>query len=195
MQFSSLKKYPFIIYLVRFIGIFCILFYGTIGVIGLTSPGGYYSSFIDHYFNYVAWLRSSLLYGAKTVLSFWGFETYERDIYNLQMPGGRGVHIAFDCLGYGVMSFWAAFIIANEGSFIKKVKWIAGGLLLIWVINVLRISLLLVAINKHWGMPLGLNHHTWFNIAAYSCIFAMIYIFDTFSKHPKKGQNPDTLTS
>ncbi len=195
MQFSSIKKYPFTIYLLRFIGIFCILFYGTIGVIGLTSPGGYYSPFLDHYFNYVAWLRSSLLYGAKILLSFCGFETWVRNIYNLQMLHGRGVHIGFDCLGYGVMSFWAAFIIANEGSVLKKVKWIVGGLLLIWVINVLRISLLLVAINKHWAMPLGLNHHTWFNIVAYSCIFAMIYTFDTFSKHPKKETKSTSGTS
>ncbi len=162
----------------KFIAIFCILYYSTIGLIGVAAPGGYYVPFINHYFNYVSWLRSSLLYGARFVMLIAGFETYVWDIYHLQVINGRGVHIGFDCLGYGIMSFWAAFILANEGNFIKKIKWLLGGLLLIWLINVLRISLLLVAVNKQWPMPLGLDHHTWFTIVAYFCIFTMIYFFD-----------------
>jgi exosortase/archaeosortase family protein len=186
MNNSPVKKGSFIIYLIKFIGIFSVLYFGTIGLIGLTAPGGYYSPFIDHYFNYVSWLRSSLLYGAKAVLSFAGFETYVKDIYNLQVQNGRGVHVGYDCLGYGVLSFWAAFIIANPGTFGKKTKWVVGGFLLIGCINVLRISLVLIGINKNWPAPLGLDHHGWFSIAAYSCIFTGIYFYDRSSKEQLK---------
>ncbi len=179
---------PFLKYLFKFIGIFCLLYFCTIAFIGLTAPGGYYIPFFDHYFNYVSWLRSSLLYGARAVLSIAGFETYVWNIYTLRIQNGRGVHIGFDCLGYGVLSFWVAFIIANAGSWMKKAKWMVGGFLLIWLINVLRISFLIIAVNKHWFMPLGLDHHTWFNIAAYGCIFTMIYFFDRSGKREMLGQ-------
>lgn len=182
MNYLLIKKYPFIIYLVKFIGIFSILYFGTIGLIGLVAPGGYYSPFIAHYFNYVPLLRYSLLQGAKAFLSIAGFDTYTKDIYTLKLSNGIGVHVGYDCLGYGVLSFWAAFIIANKGSWLKKSKWLFGGLLLIWFINVIRISMLLIAINKHWSTPFGFDHHTWFNISAYSCIFLMIYIFDRSQK-------------
>jgi hypothetical protein len=36
----------------------------------------------------------------------------------------------------------------------------------------------LVAVNKHWKMPLGINHHDWFTIVAYAVIFLMIFAFD-----------------
>lgn len=185
---TSEKISPFLKYLFKFIIAFCIFYFGTIAIIGLAAPGGYYIPFIDHYFNYVSWLRSSLLYGAKTILSIAGFKTYVWDIYNLRVQNGRGVHIGFDCLGYGVFSFWIAFIIANKRGWIKKTKWIAGGFFLIWMINISRISFLLIAINKHWSMPLGLDHHTWFNIAAYGCIFIMIYFFDRLDKQTQSGQ-------
>jgi exosortase/archaeosortase family protein len=94
------------------------------------------------------------------------------------MSGGEGVRMVYSCIGYGVMSFWAAFIIANRGSWKKKTAWIAGGLTAIFLINVLRLSLLLLAAQKHWAIPFGWDHHTWFNIVAYSFIFGMIYFYD-----------------
>lgn len=173
-----MKARPFYIYLFRFFLTFCILYYGTIAWIGICAPSGYYWPFAAGHFNYISWLRSSLLHSARIPLSVAGFDVYIKDIYTLRLQQGRGIHVGFDCLGYGVMSFWAAFIIANEGQFIKKVKWLLGGLLLMWFINVLRIALLFIAINKHWPVPLGLDHHTWFNLVAYFCIFTMIYFFD-----------------
>lgn len=83
-----------------------------------------------------------------------------------------------DCVGYGVYSFWIAFVAANKGKITSKIKWIVFGLLGLWFINVIRITLFLTAINKGWPMPLGLNHHTWFNIFAYLLIFFMIWWYD-----------------
>ena len=101
----------------------------------------------------------------------------------IRINGGRGVIIAMDCVGYGVYSFWIAFVAANSGTLWKKIAWIISGLFILWFINVIRITLFLVAINKGWPMPLGIDHHTWFNIAAYGMIFILIWLYDRTSEN------------
>jgi exosortase/archaeosortase family protein len=96
-----------------------------------------------------------------------------------------------DCVGYGVYSFWAAYVIAGDDSIGRKIKWVTGGLLLLWAINVIRISGVLVAINRHWAMPLGIDHHTWFNIFAYAAIFGMMYFFERREKVKGGGLTVD----
>lgn len=53
---------------------------------------------------------------------------------------------------------------------------------MLWLINVLRISLLLIAFDKHWSIPFNMDHHTLFNIVAYILIFGMIWFFDKQQK-------------
>lgn len=165
-------------YLLKFLLTFCILYLGTIAWIGITAPGGYYSPFAARYLNYVAGLRWLLLHGSKLLLQALGYSIYLKDVYTIKLQNGLGVHVGYDCIGYGVMIFWLSFILANKTSFIKKVKWISGGLLAIWIVNVWRIALMLIAINDHWPSLLNMDNHTWFNIAAYIVIFLMIYLFD-----------------
>ena len=47
------------------------------------------------------------------------------DKFHLFMKDGTGVNIVFSCVGYGVMSFWGAFVIANKGQWKKAciVSW------------------------------------------------------------------------
>jgi exosortase/archaeosortase family protein len=168
----------FLTYLLKFLVTFCVLYYGTIGWIGITAPGGYYSPFADQYLNYVAALRWLLLHGAKLLLEALGYSIYLKDVYTIRMQQGFGVHVGYDCIGYGVMIFWIAFIAANKGSFRRKIKWTGGGLLVIWLVNVLRIALMVIAVNHHWPSVLNMDNHTWFNIAAYAVIFIMIYFFN-----------------
>ena len=168
----------FIKFVIKFLLIFALCYLGSLAVIGLSAPGGYYSPFINHYLNFISWIRVSLLFGTKTVLKVAGIDTYYVGEYILRKVNGRGVKLVYGCIGYGVMSFWIAFIAASSSKFKKKIVWITGGLLLIWLINISRISLLLVATNNNWKMPLGWDHHTWFNIVAYIAIFTMMYFFD-----------------
>ena len=177
-----LIKNPFVLYVARFIGAFCILYYGTQGVIGLAAPGRYYSGFIHDYLNYPVLLRNSLLYGARFFLSLFGYDALVHHTFFISMVGGRGVRMVYSCLGIGLISFWTAFVYANKGNLTKKLVWITGGLMLIWLINITRVALLLLAINKKWPMPLHLDNHTWFNIAAYTAIFILVYFYHRSSK-------------
>jgi len=180
------------IYLIKFIGAFCVLYFGTIAVEGLAAPEGkYYSSFIDKYLDYVSWLRSSLTHGTRLLVSVFGYHTDFLSPTVLQVKGGRGINVGYDCLGYGVISFWIAFVFANTGSWKKKAAWMLGGAMILWLINVLRISSVLIGANRNWKFPLGWDHHTWFNIAAYFSIFIMIYFFDKIRKQNKLNErNP-----
>lgn len=175
---SIIKDKSFMKFAIKFIALFLIFYYGTILVISLAAPSGIYSSFVHNYFDYVSWLKISLMKGASVVANLFGYETIYESNYLVRIVNARGVIIAYDCVGYGVMSFWAAFTIATEIKFSKKIIWLFSGLLILWGINVLRIGLFLVSINKGWKMPLGIDHHTWFNIVAYLFIFIMIYFFN-----------------
>jgi len=168
----------FLRFLIKFLVIFLVLYLGTLAIIGLAAPGKYYSPFIEKYFDYVSWIKHSLMKGAAVIAHLFGFNTREEPGFLVRIIGGRGVIIAMDCVGYGVMSFWSAFVIASPGAWKRKIVWLLLGLISLWFINVLRIGIFLVAINKGWGMPLGWDHHTWFNIIAYAFIFLMIWAFD-----------------
>ena len=162
-------------------------------IVGVCAPGGYYSSFIDHYFNYVKWLRATIMYTCEYALSLVGYKTYLQNPYLLKLQGGLGVHIVYSCLGIGVMSFWGAFVFANERTWIQKLKWIIGGWIIIWSINVTRIVLLILATNKGWVAPFNLDHHTLFNIAAYTAIFILIYFFDRSGRDKPITKQPGDI--
>lgn len=154
------------------------LYFGTLAIIGLSTPENHYNSFVANYLNFISPLRSSLLHGAKVFLSVLGYSTDLVDDYTLAMPGESGIRMVYSCIGYGVMSFWVAFIIANKGNWRKKTAWVVGGLVALWFINIMRLALLLLTINKGWSIPFGWDHHTWFNIFAYLLIFTMIFFYD-----------------
>ncbi len=173
-----MRNNSFFKYLLKFFLIFLILYYGTIAWIGITAPGGYYSAFADRYLNYIAAIRWLLLHGSKLLLEVLGYTIYLNDNYSIRIQNGSGVRIVYSCIGYGVLIFWLSFILANRGSFIKKIKWISAGLLMICLVNVFRIVLLVVAVNQKWQPVFTIDNHTMFNIAAYAVIFFMIYLFD-----------------
>lgn len=184
MKFKDFINAAFVRYAAKFLLLFCVLYYGTTAVIALASPGGQYSAFVQNYLDYPGWLRASLLNGAQMLLSVMGYPCSIVGPYHLVLANGNSVQLVYSCLGYGLMSFWAAFVIANSGSIKKKVAWIIGGFCMLWLINVIRIALLLASIHQDWPVPFGLNHHTLFNIAAYLLIFIMIWFFD---RSQKKG--------
>ena len=171
-----------LIYLVKFIGAFCFFYFGTLAIIGLSAPVGYYSGFVDKYLNFIPAFRDSLLHTSKFFLGLLGYESFQSAPTQLRMVGGGAVNLVYSCLGYGVTSFWLAFVFANTGSWKKKLLWMLGGAAVLYIINVVRIGLVVLATGKHWRFRFGWDNHTWFNIAAYAMIFLMIYFYDKSSK-------------
>ena len=180
-----LIKNPFFIYLIKFFAIFCVAYYGTIAVEGLAAPNNYYSPLIDRWLDYPSSLRSGLLNGCKFFLALFGYDTSITDAYHLQMVGGMSVQLVYTCLGVGVMSFWLAFVLANKGSFWKKFCWVMGGMLVIWLINVFRISLVLLANNKQAKIPFNMDNHDFFTVLAYGAIFLLMFLYDRSFKGKK----------
>ncbi|HMO61652.1 MAG TPA: archaeosortase/exosortase family protein [Ferruginibacter sp.] len=179
MQF---RKLP-LGYIARFLGSFCLLYFGTYLLIGISTPGGsLYSSFIDEYLNYVHGLRRMLLNGSRLILSVFGYEASIENMYDLRLKGGSRVHMVYSCLGIGLLSFWLAFIYANAIGFRKSLLWMTSGVFMICLLNIARVSLLLLSNNYRWGLFRNVNHHTMFNIAVYILIFFMMWIFDRCMK-------------
>lgn len=173
-----LKDKTFLGFTIKFLVIFSILYLGTKAVIGLAVPGNHYSYFTDHYFDYISGIKNTLLFGVKNLLRLFSLPTVYISDYGIRITGGRGVIVSLSCVGYGVYSFWLAYSLAKENPWKRKILWAFGGLLLLWLINVIRITALLYTINHDQSMPLGIDHHTWFNIFAYMAIFVMIYFYE-----------------
>jgi len=188
---GELAPKEFLLYVARFLGSFLVLYYGTLLVIGLSSKDDYYSSFVANYLDFVTPLRWSLLHASDAIVRLMGYQTNYQDQFTLAIAGGQGIRLVYSCVGYGVMSFWAAFIFANYGRLAAKVKWLILGWVILWCLNVLRLSLLLLADVKNWGMPLGIDHHTLFNVAAYGAIFFLIYVYDKRNRTDYRQSSPD----
>jgi exosortase/archaeosortase family protein len=186
---NEFQMKQFLIFVIKFILFFLFFYYGTKGVIALSATEGHYSKFVADYLDYVTLIKRSLIWGTRLLLSFFHIETYQVDPFVVRIKNGVGVRIAHGCVGYGVYSFWLAYILANSFKAKIKMKFIVIGLFLLWLINVLRISLLLVTMQNNNQMPLGLDHHTWFNIVSYVAIFAMIYGFERKSVNQEKKSN------
>jgi len=186
---NEFQMKQFLIFVIKFILFFLFFYYGTKGVIALSATEGHYSKFVADYLDYVTLIKRSLIWGTRLLLSFFHIETYQVDPFIVRIKNGVGVRIAHGCVGYGVYSFWLAYILANSFKAKIKMKFIVIGLFLRWLINVLRISLLLVTMQNNNQMPLGLDHHTWFNIVSYVPIFAMIYGFERKSVNQEKKSN------
>jgi exosortase/archaeosortase family protein len=174
---NDIIKNPGFRFIVKFLVFFLGLHYGNEFFIGITAPGGLYVPFLDHHLNYVAWLRQSILWGAKMVSSVFGYEAYIDGPFHLRSVTGPGVQMVYSCIGLGIMSFWAGFVLAHSIPWKKKLLWTGIGLLMIWIVNCFRVSVILAATVKGWSPNKYLDHHDMFNIIAYVLIFILIVIF------------------
>lgn len=174
----TFTKNSFTHFLIVFAAIFIFCYFGALFITGVSIKGGLYSPFIEQYFNLSAWLRSSLIVATKFFVSIFNIQAVRTSDYVLRVPTANGIRIVYSCLGFGVMSFWIAYIVATAAKIKKKIIWLIVGLFLIWFINVSRISMVLISGNRGWKFPLGLDHHTWFNIVAYLAIFTMMFFFE-----------------
>ena len=91
---------------------------------------------------------------------------------------GPYLQINYDCLGLGVMSFLAAFVIAFPAKLKPKFNLLIVGLLMINILNILRIAALGVLLGFFESQRSNFTyHHEIFNIIVYICIFILLYFW------------------
>jgi len=172
-----LKKSDFNILL--FLAIFIFLQEGFYLYVGLTTPGGKLAiSFLGRYLNFPYWLTVSVTKSSKFVLEICGYRVQQADPSNIGIAGSRGVTIAWGCLGIGAMSLWLAFIVAHRYLLLSiKLKWIFTGLALIFMINIIRITMIALSNHYNWHYVRAFNAHNSFNMLTYLAIVIMMAVF------------------
>ena len=186
----SLLKSEGFLFIIKFLLLFALLYFFCIAHISITyrASNTFYVFLRDH-LNYIDWLRYSALRTSKFFCQLIGVDSYIEDRIIIHVTNSpKKLHMGYDCIGYGVMSFWTAFIIANKTSLTKKIYWLIGGCFIIWIINCVRVAVLLTALKNNWPISKYLDHHTTFNIISYILILALIFTYIKFDRAAaKKG--------
>lgn len=165
---------PAIRFAIQFIALFFLFDLGFVALYGLSLPGNNYSPFVENYLNVVHWMRIFLLHTSKFFLELSGHRTVISET-QLLTAGHYRLLLNYRCLGLGIMSFFAAFVIAFPKPWRKKTAFLVGGLLAIQALNVLRLVLLAL----YWTPSVGdiADQHTIFNIIVYVIIIAALFIW------------------
>jgi exosortase/archaeosortase family protein len=171
-------------FLIVFLGLFLFFYYFNIFFFSITSHGDHYVPFFDEHLNYIRWLRILLLTISRTIVNILGFTCISND-YQLLVAGRGIIDVVYSCLGLGVMSFFAAFVIAYPKKLKPKLIFLISGLVCIQVLNILRFVLLAVLWDKK--SHLILDHHTIFNIVIYIIIAISLYFWVKHDDKPVAG--------
>ncbi|MDF3079254.1 MAG: glycosyltransferase [Sphingobacteriaceae bacterium] len=167
------SRNPAMVFAVTFVVLFCLLYYFNELYIGITSPGGNYSPWLDKHLNYIRGFRHLLLDISSFVLSALGFEAVTDDTH-LWVRGHSGIVLVYSCLGFGVMSFFTAFVLAWPKSWKEKAWFLPAGLVLIQALNILRFIVISIFYNRA-SMNGLIDHHDLFNIILYFILLSVIY--------------------
>jgi exosortase/archaeosortase family protein len=151
---------------------------GNLFMNSVMSPGAsFYSPSLAEYFNYIQGLKTLLIVPAVWIITAFGFYA----IYNesdVMVVAGPYLRINYSCLGLGVMSFLAAFVLAFPASWKSTFKMLAIGIVSIYILNVCRIAGLGVLLGFFQSQRQNFTyHHEIFNVIVYICIFVMLYIW------------------
>lgn len=151
---------------------------GNLFMNSVMSPDAkYYNIFIAEHLNYIQGLRTALIIPAVWVIKAFGFYA----IYNetdVMVVAGPYLRINYSCLGLGVMSFLAAFVLAFPASWKSTFKMLITGFVMIYILNVCRIAGLGVLLGFFQSQRNNFTyHHEVFNIIVYICIFLLLYFW------------------
>jgi exosortase/archaeosortase family protein len=183
----NFKKYwqnPSYRFVVLFLGLFVLLYYFTIFFMGIAAPGNYYSPFVADHLDYVRGFRHLLIAVSASVIRLFGYEVFTSDT-TLHAFDAGGITVVYSCLGFGVMSFFVAFVLAWPKKTIKSKLWfIPVGLILIQVLNIARFIMITLFWRTSSYRSL-IDHHTLFNFILYVILLATIYFW--INSHNKKA--------
>ncbi len=181
--YKTVNRYFDISLVAKFLVLFAVFYYSNMYVVRLITPGESYNQFVDQNLNYIDWITVSIMHTSNFITQSVGLNTRVADTRYFIGENGRLV-MAWQCVGLGIMSFWAAFILAHKMRTLKKVTWVIAGWLVVWILNCIRTTLLMVALESNvkewkrsWAIGKGLDHHDIFNYGCYILLLTLLYLF------------------
>jgi len=162
--------------LIIFIISFLFLDYFFKGYISITDKSSKHCiPFLYEYLNIVKVYRNIILQGSKNFIESLTYSSRIHDEYFIQINNKNQVILVYSCLGFGIISFWISFIISNAGSFLFKTIWLFSGVIALTLLNIFRISLILIS--EYWKFKpfLPFDHHTSYNIFSYLLILVLMW--------------------
>src|SRR5690606_27347648 len=124
--FKQLRSNEILRFIISFLLIYGGLSLGNYIWAGMTVPGGYYSSWLHRYADYISGLRQVILMGASSFLSMLGYEN-EGQGYYLHVVGGKTVRMVYSCIGLNIICVWWAFNLAYPQALKKRAIHILAG--------------------------------------------------------------------
>ena len=151
---------------------------GNLFMNSVMSPGGkFYNAYIAEHFDYIQGLKTALIIPAVWIIKLFGFYAVYNEM-DVMVVSGPLLRINYSCLGLGVMSFLAAFVLSFPASWKSTFKMLIIGLISIYVLNILRIAGLGILFGTFQSQRNYFEyHHEIFNVIVYIIIFIMLYIW------------------
>ena len=172
---KKLLSDPSVKFTILFLAIFLIFYYFNIYYFAATTPTSrHYNPFLANNLDYIKGLRLILLDTSTYILNLLGF-TAIHDNYIMLVSGHGSIQVVYKCLGLGVISFFAAFVIAYPKPLKAKIIFIITGIVLLQILNVIRFMLLAVFWTK--ANSTLIDHHTIFNFIIYLIVAISLYFW------------------
>lgn len=182
-----------ILFVVKLLFFYFLFSQGNLFMNSVLSEGGkYYNAYIATHFDYIQALKSALIVPAVWIIKLFGFYAIHNEM-DVMVVEGPHLRINYACLGIGVMSFLTAFVIAFPAKLKPKFKLLVFGLLMIYVLNVMRIAALGVLLGFFQSQRNNFTyHHEIFNILVYICIFILLYFWIKKNTQPIVKNNKNS---
>nr|WP_162988822.1 archaeosortase/exosortase family protein [Pedobacter schmidteae] len=164
-----------------------LMFYGFhLCIIGITSPGRLYSSFLDQHFNYIKTWRQFSISATASILKMMGYTVFTTET-TLKVHGHAGFKLVYSCLGYGIMSCFASFVLSFPKPWLSRFIFLVLGLATIQILNIIRFTLISIYYKPQVTI-LQANHHDLFNYTLYTILLLIVYLWLQFPQTKKRNQ-------
>lgn len=164
-------------FFVKLVGFYFLISTFFLFLTGISIPGGrLYAPFFESV-NFIEWNTKIILEASNIVLNTLNFNTFlQKDI--LGITGKSSVKLLHACLGFQIISGYAALILAFPTKAKLKIQYLALGILVVQIINIIRVSGLVFLYSfREKSTLLTIDQHDLFNWVAVSFIILVFYFF------------------
>ncbi|MGY3053562.1 exosortase/archaeosortase family protein [Pedobacter sp. UYEF25] len=164
---------------------------GNLFMNSVMSPGGrFYNASLAENFDYIQGLKTLIIVPSTWLINLFGFFTVHNEM-DIMVVNGPYLRVNYSCLGLGVMSFLAAFVVAFPIKWKSTWPMLLSGILSIYILNVIRIAGLGILFGTfHSQRNYFEYHHEIFNVLVYMIIFVLLYIWIRRNTKKAESQKP-----